>query len=80
MNEAISAIDMDGIEEVIIRTNASAVILSHNHPSGQLKPSEADISITKKIIEAGKLVDITVLDHVILTSEGFYSFKDEGRI
>ncbi len=71
---------MDGIEEVIIRTNASAVILSHNHPSGQLKPSEADISITKKIIEAGKLVDITVLDHVILTSEGFYSFKDEGRI
>jgi DNA repair protein RadC len=54
------------------------MILSHNHPSGQLKPSQADIKLTKKLAEGGRLLEIPVLDHIIVTSEGFYSFADEG--
>lgn len=59
---------------------ASAVILSHNHPSGNLKPSQADIKITKKLVEAGNLLDIKVLDHLIISDQGYYSFADEGLI
>lgn len=58
---------------------ASHVILSHNHPSGNLKPSMQDISLTKKLKQAGQHLDITVLDHVIITAHGYYSFSDEGR-
>jgi DNA repair protein RadC len=61
-----------------LKTCASAIILSHNHPSGNLRPSEADKRITRKLIEGGKLLDIDILDHVIVTAEGYYSFKDEG--
>ena len=60
--------------------NASSIILAHNHPSGNLKPSDADISLTKKMKEAGKLLEIPVVDHLIITPEGFYSFADEGLI
>lgn len=63
-----------------INANASAMILSHNHPSGQLKPSQADISLTKKLTAGGRLLEIPVLDHIIVTSEGFYSFADEGAL
>ena len=59
---------------------ASHIILCHNHPSGNLSPSMQDISLTKKLIQAGKHLDITVLDHVIITAHGYYSFSDEGRI
>jgi len=58
----------------------TSLILSHNHPSGNLKPSDADKQITNKIKDAGKMLDITLLDHVILTDEGYYSFADEGLI
>ncbi len=57
---------------------ASSIILIHNHPSGNLNPSKADITITKKLKEGGKLLDISVLDHLIVTDGGFYSFADEG--
>lgn len=60
-----------------IEINASAVVLVHNHPSGKLKPSQADIRITKTMIEAGKLLEIVVFDHVIITDHGCYSFKDD---
>jgi len=63
-----------------IKCNACGVILAHNHPSGSLTPSEPDITLTKKIIEGGNLLDILVLDHLIVTKEGFYSFADEGLI
>lgn len=63
-----------------ILRNASSIILAHNHPSGNLKPSTADIDLTKKLKEAGKLLEIPVLDHLIVTSEGYYSFADEGMI
>lgn len=61
-----------------LKANAVAIILSHNHPSGSLKPSRPDEDLTTKIKQAGKFLDIQVLDHVIVTSEGYYSFADEG--
>lgn len=61
-----------------LKANAVAIILSHNHPSGSLKPSRPDTDLTAKIKQAGKFLDIQVVDHVIVTSEGYYSFADEG--
>lgn len=58
----------------------SSIILCHNHPSGNLKPSSADIQLTKKNVEAGKLLDIRVLDHIIVANEKYYSFADEGMM
>jgi DNA repair protein RadC len=60
--------------------NAVSIILCHNHPSGGLKPSRADESITKKIKEAALLFDIKVLDHIIVSNEGYFSFADEGLL
>jgi len=60
--------------------NATYVILAHNHPSGNLKPSKQDIDITKKLVEAGKTLELYVLDHLIVTNKLFYSFGDEGLI
>ena len=59
---------------------ASAIILCHNHPSGNLQPSQADIDLTKKLKQAGKLIDISVLDHLIISELGYYSFIDEGSL
>jgi len=59
---------------------ASSIILCHNHPSGNLNPSEADINLTNKLKKAGELMEIPVLDHVIFTDERYYSFADEGVI
>ncbi len=61
-----------------LKAAASNIILAHNHPSGNLKPSRADIELTRKIKEAGQLLEIAVLDHIILSSEGFFSLADEG--
>ncbi len=58
--------------------NASSIILAHNHPSGNLKPSTADIQVTKKIAAAGMTLEIRVLDHIIISDKGYYSFLDEG--
>lgn len=58
---------------------ASSVVVAHNHPSGKLKPSNADIAFTNKIIEAGKTLDIPVLDHIILTHKGYVSLREEKR-
>jgi len=57
---------------------ATSIILSHNHPSGNLKPSKADEEITKKIKQAASFLDITILDHIIISEEGYFSFMDEG--
>lgn len=57
---------------------ASAIILVHNHPSGNLKPSQADKDLTKKVSEAGRLLDTPVLDHLIFGDKGYFSFADEG--
>ena len=63
-----------------IMDNALGVILVHNHPSGTLGASQADEKLTKTMIDAGKLLGIKVLDHIIITAESFYSFKENGLI
>jgi DNA repair protein RadC len=63
-----------------IKANAVGIVLSHNHPSGSVKPSRADEELTMKIREAARFLDMTVLDHIIITSEGYYSFADEGLL
>jgi DNA repair protein RadC len=64
-----------------LKTNASGIIVCHNHPSGNAYPSESDKKITQKIKEAGNLMDIQLLDHlIILPVEGYYSFADDGVI
>jgi len=63
-----------------LKSLACAMILVHNHPSGGLKPSEADKQLTKKFCEAGELLDIKVLDHIILTQASYCSFADDGNI
>lgn len=59
---------------------ASGIILGHNHPSGQLKPSEQDITITKKLKESARLMDISILDHIIIGDQKYLSFADEGLL
>jgi len=59
---------------------AAAVILVHNHPSGNPQPSAEDKKITKRLIEAGKLLDINVFDHLIIAGENYYSFAADGEI
>jgi DNA repair protein RadC len=68
------------IFQLALLANASSVILCHNHPSGSTIPSESDISITSDIAMFGSLLDIKVLDHIIITSEGHYSFADHNII
>ena len=60
--------------------SASSIILCHNHPSGTLQPSESDIKLTRKLRDAGNMLDISVLDHVIIAEEKYFSFADEGKI
>ncbi len=67
-------------KEVLETKKAVSIIVAHNHPSGNLHPSQHDLSITKKIVDAGKLLDINVLDHIIITQTGYYSFGDEGNL
>jgi DNA repair protein RadC len=59
---------------------AISIILCHNHPSGNNQPSQADIQLTKNLAEAGKVLEISVLDHLIVTQNSFYSFADEGLL
>lgn len=66
------------IFQAALITNATSIILSHNHPSGNRTPSSADIDLTKKISAAGKTLDISIYDHIIITTNGYYSFADEG--
>ena len=63
-----------------IETLASGIIVSHNHPSGNLNPSESDTKITQKIKEAGGLLDIQLLDHLIISDKDYYSFADNGLL
>ncbi|HLK27128.1 MAG TPA: DNA repair protein RadC [Puia sp.] len=63
-----------------LEEDAVSIILCHNHPSGNLKPSRADTELTLKITEAAKFFDIRVLDHIIVSEDGYYSFADEGLL
>lgn len=68
------------IYSAALKVNAVSLILSHNHPSGALKPSRQDEELTQKIKGAGAFLDIKVLDHLIVSSEGYYSLADEGLL
>lgn len=75
-----TVVDVKMIFSAALKAHASYIILCHNHPSGNLSPSRQDIGLTKKVYEAGRLLDIGVLDHLILTSEGYTSLADKGYI
>jgi len=75
-----TTVDIRLIFQVALKANASAMILVHNHPSGNLNPSEADKKITSKIVDGGKLLDISILDHVIISEESYFSFADQNLI
>jgi DNA repair protein RadC len=78
-NERTSLADGKIVFRNALLLGASSIVVAHNHPSGKLKPSAADINFTNKIIEAGKTLDIPVLDHIILTDRGYISLRDERR-
>lgn len=73
-----TVVDIRLIFKMAFEQNATGLILSHNHPSGKLIASEADLKITKRIKEAGQTLEIQVLDHLIITENGYLSFQDEG--
>lgn len=75
-----TVIDVKLIYKFALEKTASALVLCHNHPSGNTKPSDSDINITKKISDAGKFFDIKVLDHLIISDREYFSFADEGMI
>ena len=76
-----TVVDVRLIMSTALKSLSSGIILSHNHPSGKREPSELDKKLTTKIKEAGKLLDISLLDHVIMTPDnGYFSFADEGLI
>lgn len=78
--QAGTVVDPKVIFACALKANASFVILAHNHPSGNISPSETDRSLTQKLVEAGKYLDLPILDHIIVTYDGYYSFADEGFI
>lgn len=75
---ASTVVDPKVIFSVALKCNASGIILAHNHPSGNLNPSDADLNLTKKLKNAGQILEIQILDHIIITTESYYSFADEG--
>lgn len=73
-------VDLRLIFSAALKANATSLIMVHNHPSGKTMPSDADKKTTKKVVEAGRLLDVSVLDHLIITPEKYYSFADEGGL
>jgi DNA repair protein RadC len=71
-------VDPKVIFSVALQYSAASIMMAHNHPSGNLKPSQQDIALTKKVVEAGKMLDILVLDHLIIGDNSYYSMADEG--
>ncbi|MBN2614402.1 MAG: DNA repair protein RadC [Bacteroidales bacterium] len=70
--------DPKKIFRLALEHNSSSIILAHNHPSNNLKPSDNDIRLTQKMVEAGKVLEVQVLDHVIVGNDNYFSFADEG--
>lgn len=75
-----TVVDLRLIFAVALKCNATGIILSHNHPSGKLLPSDSDITLTMKIKKGADLLDISLLDHLIVTKKGFYSFSNENKM
>ena len=75
-----TSVDVRLILQGALLTNATQIILAHNHPSGNLKPSSQDDMLTKKVQKACEIMRVGFTDHLILSLEGYYSYRDEGRI
>lgn len=75
-----SVVDLRMVFSAALNCLATAIIMCHNHPSGNIKPSQDDIKITKKLKDGGDILNIKLLDHIIITEESYYSFADEGLI
>jgi DNA repair protein RadC len=75
-----TVLDPRVVMTIALNNASSSIILAHNHPSGNLKPSEGDISITDKIKNACAFFDMKLLDHLIITDESYYSFNESGRL
>jgi DNA repair protein RadC len=73
-------VDQRLIFAVALKCNATGIIMCHNHPSGKLLPSETDITLTKSIGKCGDLLGISLIDHLIISNNGFYSFSNEGKL
>ncbi len=73
-----TVVDPKLIFQAALKTNASSVIIAHNHPSGNLQPSDLDKKLTSKLINAGSFLDINVLDHLIIINDNYKSFADDG--
>lgn len=73
-------VDIRQVLRLALEYHASSIILTHNHPSGTLKPSTMDVQLTNKLIEAAKLFDFSINDHVIFTNSAYYSFRDSGLL
>jgi DNA repair protein RadC len=71
-------VDPKKVFRFALENKASSVVLCHNHPSGNIQPSEADIKLTKKIKDVGSALDLEIIDHIIIGNENYYSFADEG--
>jgi DNA repair protein RadC len=78
--QAGTVVDPKIIFKTAIDNGAAYIILAHNHPSGNPKPSPQDITLTKNLVQAGKMLDLYVCDHLIVTNKSCYSFNDEGLI
>lgn len=72
--------DTKMIFSVALKACASSIVVAHNHPSGNLRPSSHDIKITNRLVEAGKILELPVQDHLIISSEGYLSMADEGYV
>ena len=76
-----TVVDPKMVFGLALQTNASGIIISHNHPSGNIQPSQSDIELTKKINNSGKMLEINLLDHLIIShDEKYYSFADDGNL
>lgn len=75
---AVTAVDAKVIFKAALDYNAATIVLSHNHPSGLLVPSENDLRLTRELVCFGKIMDLLVVDHIIYTDNGYFSFSDQG--
>ena len=75
-----TVVDQRLIFAVALKCNATGIIMCHNHPSGKLSPSETDITLTKSIGKCADLLEINLLDHLIITKNGFFSFSNQGKL
>lgn len=73
-------VNIKEIFQLALKMNASGIIISHNHPSGNILPSDADNVLTKKVKQAATFLELSLIDHIIVTSAGYYSYADEGEL